>query len=328
MSRPEEIENLLEECLERLLTGGETIEQCLQSHPAYADELKPLLVLALAAKQVSEIQPRPEFRERARRQFDSALRVTEPERSRPVFRWSLRWVAVASTVLALLLAGSGTVVASNSMPDELLYPVKMATEQVRLLLTPTTLGKIELYSRLADERVTEIARMADENNPEQIELTTERLDAHLTRIAALALPRGTVEGGDEMLAATTAEAPVAPQATQAPAPPKATVPEAVPPAPETPPVTLTIPATPAEAPPGPPPAPGRTKADSNQKTSRQVEQRAEIKATVMNQASDNSARLRALLETTPESARPALLRAIAVSEAGYEKALAALDKSP
>jgi len=35
--------------------------------------------------------------------------------------------------------------------------------------------------------------------------------------------------------------------------------------------------------------------------------------------------LRAVLETAPESAKPALRRAIAVSVAGYEKALETLD---
>jgi len=46
---------------------------------------------------------------------------------------------------------------------------------------------------------------------------------------------------------------------------------------------------------------------------------------VAHYAVNNPAALRAVLETAPESTRPALRRAIAVSVAGYGKALKTLD---
>ena len=49
------------------------MEQCLQSFPEHADELRPLLETALATNKVSTIQPRPEFREKAREQLYAAL---------------------------------------------------------------------------------------------------------------------------------------------------------------------------------------------------------------------------------------------------------------
>ena len=62
------------------------------------------------------------------------------------------------------------------------------------------------------------------------------------------------------------------------------------------------------------------------KTARlKVDRRARLREVVVRHATSHPARLRALLETVPESARPALLRAIAVSETGYEKALKSLD---
>ena len=57
MRKSREFDNILDECLESLLTEGATIEQCLQRFPKYADELKPLLETALAARKVSAIQP-------------------------------------------------------------------------------------------------------------------------------------------------------------------------------------------------------------------------------------------------------------------------------
>ncbi len=185
--KSKEFDNVLDECLEQLLNKGGTIEQCLQSFPQDADRLQPLLEMALATKQASAIQPRSEFRDRARYQFYAALQEMESKRSRLFFGWQLRWATVVAVVLALLLAGGGTVAAaSGSMPDEPLYPVKLATEQVRLVLTPSALGKAELYAKLADKRVIEIIRMADKNKPEQIERTARRLDAYLTKIAGLA----------------------------------------------------------------------------------------------------------------------------------------------
>ncbi len=73
MMKSREFDNVLDECLERLLTKGETIERCLQSFPKHADELKPLLETALATRQAAAIQPRLEFRNKAKYQFYAAL---------------------------------------------------------------------------------------------------------------------------------------------------------------------------------------------------------------------------------------------------------------
>ena len=284
MGKSREFDSVLDECLERLLVKGETVEQCLGSFPEYADELKPLLETALATKRASAIKPRPEFRDRARYQFHSALEGMERKRGFSIFGWQSRWATVVAVVLVLLLAGGGTVAAAGgSMPDEPLYPVKLATEQVRLVLTPSALGKAELYAKLADKRVIEIVRMAGESKPEQIERTTRRLDACLTKIADLA---------------STQE--VTPGVAMAPAAEKA----------------------PAFAEEAPLPS-GRGKSGKEARIG--VERRARLRATVVRYAVNHPARLRALLKTVPQSAKPALLRAITVSETGYEKALKSLD---
>ncbi len=285
MRKSREFENVLNECLERLLVKGDSIEQCLQSFPEHADELEPLLQTTLAIKKASAIQPSPEFREKARYQLSSALKEMEHKRSRPLFGWGWqpRWAVAVAIVLVLLLASGGTAAAaSGSMPDELLYPVKLATEQVRLALTPSALGKAELYANLADRRVLEIARMAGENKPQQIERATQRLDAYLTNIAHLA--------STQEVAGPVA---VAPRLEKAPAF--------------------------EETPLLPEPAKGGGEAHVK------VDRRARLRAIMMRHAMNHPAHLRALLKRVPESARPGLLRAIAISETGYEKALKSLD---
>ncbi|GAI20548.1 unnamed protein product, partial [marine sediment metagenome] len=186
MRKPKEFDNILDDCLERLLTKGETIEQCLESYPEQADELKPLLQTVLATKKASAIQPRPEFKARARYQFLSALQAMEAKRSRPFLGWQPRWATAVITVLILLLVGGSTVAAaSNSMPDKPLYPVKLATEHVQLALTPSDIGKAQLLAKLADKRVAEIVYLANQGKSGQIELATQRLDAYLARVAIL-----------------------------------------------------------------------------------------------------------------------------------------------
>jgi hypothetical protein len=276
MRTNKEFDNILDECLERLLVRGETIGQCLERYPEQAAQLKPLLETALAVKETSAVQPRAEFKARARYQFRSALQEAAVPKRRPFFGWLPRW-ATAVAVLVLLLAGGGTVfAAAGSMPDSPLYPVKLATEQVQLVLTPSQLAKANLCAEFADRRVDEIIYMADRGDAQQVELIAQRLDDSLDMLADLA--SGLTKSDEfEMLA---------------------------PPGEEAPPVT-------AE--------------EAGRHFFVQADDWAELRVTVEDYAASNQAALLAVLEEVPESVRAALLRAIAVSEAGYENVLEALD---
>ncbi len=275
MSKEKEFNNILDECLERLLVKGETIEQCLQSYPEQAANLKPLLQTALATRQAVAIQPRAEFKARARYQFRSALQEAASPRRRPFLGWLPRWATVVAIVLGVLMMGGGTIAAASySMPDNLLYPVKLATEQVQLTLTPSDIGKAKLYAKFADRRVAEIIYTANKGNAQQIEAITQRLDKRLVMLARLT---------------SSPEVAEAPRMLEAP-----------------PPMQL-------------------EEAESSQEIPGDKNNRAKLRATVANYAINHPAGLRAALKKAPESAKPALRRAIAVSEAGYEKALKALD---
>jgi hypothetical protein len=279
MKTNKEFDNILNQCLERLLVEGETIEQCLQSYPEQAAELKPLLETALVAKKASAIQPRAEFKARARYQFRSALQEIASRRSRPFLGWFPRWATVVTIVLVLLLVGGGTVAAAgNSMPDDTLYPVKLATEQARLTLTPSQIGKAKLCAELADKRVAEIIYMANKGDARQVELITQRLDERLGMLAVLALAQKA--GGEPRMLA---------------------------------------PSAPAEE--APPPAPWEAGGEGGV----QADSRAKLRMSVELYATNDTAALNAALEKAPEVAKPALRRAIAISVAGYQRALEALD---
>ncbi len=185
MNRPREFDDILDECIERLLVRGETVEQCLASYPEHTAELKPLLETALKTKQATAIEPRPDFKARIRYQLLSAGEPPKPKRWVSfLLGWQPRWATAIALFLVLVLAGGGTAAAADSsMPNSPLYPVKLATEQVRLVLTPSDIGKTELYAKLADRRVAEIVYMVDWDKPEKIEPTAQRLNKLLVMIA-------------------------------------------------------------------------------------------------------------------------------------------------
>jgi hypothetical protein len=354
-----ELVNIFEECLERILTGGETVEQCLAGYPEYAAELEPLLQTALEAKETLKIAPSPEFRERARYQILTELRdIEERKQSRfSLFGWQPRWATAAVAVLVLLVASSGTVAAAgNSLPDQTLYPVKLATERVRLALTPSTLGKAEYYAELVDKRVGEIIRMSDKGKLKQVEKTTERLN---NQLMAMTLLVGAEDGGPGVPAVSPAvleTVPVpeeaareAPAMLLAPEEPKPGVmmappsPEAAIKAPPTakagepqkgkPEITV-APARPVpeKAPvlaptPAAIPEPEDEVEDVEEEEDETLDKRARLVRMIIQNAKKHPEALRAALQRAPESARPALLRALEASNIEYEKLLQLLEET-
>jgi hypothetical protein len=90
---------------------------------------------------------------------------------------------MASVVLIFLLAGTSTVAASSSsMPDDTLYPVKLATERVRLGLSRGEISKARVNVRLADRRIKEIVYLAKKGDSPRLERALLRLAGHMEAI--------------------------------------------------------------------------------------------------------------------------------------------------
>ena len=89
-------------------------------------------------------------------------------------------VVKLALVLALSLGGVGatTVAAQGSLPNDLLYPVKLASEDARLALAGQGQPQIDLLVELASVRTREMARLAENGQdiPESVPL---RLQTHL-----------------------------------------------------------------------------------------------------------------------------------------------------
>jgi hypothetical protein len=359
MRNQKQFNEVLNDCLERMFVRGETLEQCLALYPGMARELEPLLRVAVMARKAANIEPAPDFKARARYQFQAALRKREERRSHGFLRWSPRWATVAiSVIVALVLAGGGTVAAaSNSMPDEPLYPVKLAAETVRVTFTPSALAKAELYLRLADKRVAEMVHMADKGESEHVERVAVRLNAHLVRVAQLteAVPQEAIlkAPAQEATPPTMVSVPAGPpvvKSTPAPVPQPTPAPEPIP----VPQPALAPHPVPAPRPTfGPQPAPAvrvapaTTSAETPEleaappwamqkppeiqqegrggEDDKKESRRAKLKAIIAQKAITHPETLKAALMKAPEQVKPALRRALEEADDGYEKALRAVD---
>jgi hypothetical protein len=198
MRQEENFNDILNECLDRILKG-ETIERCLQKYPEQATELEPLLKTAKAARVISSVQPRPEFKAEARRKFQTALiemKVNQSERKFNIgghwhWRWNSGWAIALVVLIIVVLGGGGTVTAASScMPDNGLYSVKLATEKVQLALASGEVTKTELNAKFADRRTDEIVYMAAHGNAQEVQVVTSRLNTNLSNIAELAAGNG------------------------------------------------------------------------------------------------------------------------------------------
>jgi hypothetical protein len=335
MEKAREFDNILDECLDRVMKGQD-IETILALYPAYAAELEPLLRTALDTRKAAAIKPRPEFRQRAGYEFQAAIRDMPPRQARNPFRWQVRWMAPVAIIMVLILGGGGTVVAaSNAMPDSPLYRVKLATETVQLAFTRSDIAKAELYARFADKRVEEIIKMAEKGKTEQVQKVTERMDGQLIAMANLTSPGlETATAGDKALLMAPAATTV--PATTVPAPTQTTTSLAGQSSITTPPPTTTE-VSPPEIVTVPEPSVNRsgTQADGaghengnygNNATTALTE-REKLKNELTRKYEENLAALQDELDKAPEALKPALERAIEVLKAGYEESIANLEQA-
>jgi hypothetical protein len=191
MNMNKKFDDILNECLERIIKG-ETVESCLKIYPELAKELEPLLKTALSARVMSSIQPKPEFKVRARSEFQAALREIQSKKTQKVSRfswlqWRPAWSIAATTAAVVVIAlGSTVAAAGNSMPNDVLYSLKIASENVQLAVTPSEIGKAELNAKFADKRVDEIIQMASTGTTQEVLTAANNLSVNTSNMAEIA----------------------------------------------------------------------------------------------------------------------------------------------
>lgn len=167
MNRKEEI---LARCIDEVLNGQSTVEDCLRRYPELRNELRPLLEITLSI-QPPKVTPSPEFRRRLRNRL---LEVMEPAKAAEGRKevnhgWfisilSIRAVAISVLAFVVLTTGAGSVYAAqSSLPGDVLYPVKLGVEKIQIAVTVNPEDKAYWHLKLVQRRIDEVATQVSLN---------------------------------------------------------------------------------------------------------------------------------------------------------------------
>jgi hypothetical protein len=163
----QQLEHILDICIDQL-KQGKTVEECLQQFPQYADKLRPMLQLAQGLEQMPKPEPSPAYMLSAALSLGRNQRIKKeslkskflPGNFFPMRRLSLAFNLVL--VLLVLFWGMSRL-SADSVPGEILYPVKVFTERVKFVLTIDEEHRAELRLTFAEERLQELSEIYQKN---------------------------------------------------------------------------------------------------------------------------------------------------------------------
>jgi hypothetical protein len=194
------IEEALADCLDRIETGGATLDEALDLYPGLAAELEPLLFLSAELRSMPKVEApaslrgykRPIFRPAPERRRWDGLRRLLPTGVPSIGRVA-PLARVAAALAVAMLATGGTIVASaSSLPEEPLFPVKLAVENAQLALAPTNEARADLELSFAARRVAEVQSAAQQGKPaavaQGVALYEEKVDAAIKASQAASPP--------------------------------------------------------------------------------------------------------------------------------------------
>lgn len=158
-------EAVLNRELSRILDGHASLDDCCGANPEYAEELRPLLQLALSSRAALKVDaPLSGDEVPARDKLMAHARSLNASR-KSVSRLGLRPLLLASGVFLLLFAGTA-LAAGSAAPDSLLYPLKQRMESARTSLAMQELDQARAEAEHANNRLDELQKMMDQDKTE------------------------------------------------------------------------------------------------------------------------------------------------------------------
>jgi hypothetical protein len=182
-------EDILVQCIEDIKAGRSSVEDCLDRYPSMRGRLEPLLRIAVAIPEPRDVKPSPAFKLKARVWLMDQIHGGQGARRGSWLRHEGRITPVpyikrlstsmATVILAVVLAvsalGVGTAYASqSSLPGDTLYPLKLATEQAGMILSPDGAARAERALSFANKRMREIEALAQKGRPQDLELAVDQ----------------------------------------------------------------------------------------------------------------------------------------------------------
>jgi len=207
-------EDVLAQCIDDIKAGRCSVKDCLTKYPSMRKQLEPLLRVAIEIQEPPDVKPSPTFKVRARVQLMEQIHARQAVTKWPWFRYTnqvkpipyKRRFNMVAIILAIVLAisavGGGTAYASQgSVPGDILYPVKLGTEQVRLVLATGDATKAELYLKFANSRVEEMTALIEKGRPEKVDIAANGYD----RAVAMAIENMEAASGKGLAIAEISE---------------------------------------------------------------------------------------------------------------------------
>lgn len=182
-----DLEFILTDCLDRVLSGQQTVADCLETFPEYADELRPLLLTGILTARLRS----PEMPAEHVDQLEARLREQMTAQRRVIYLPALRLAVGRSAAIivfifmAFLGSSAGLVAASaQTIPGDTLYGVKRFWEEIILIAT-TLIGSLDdLWLHFAQVRLEEVVSLSQQGR--------------LTPAAFTELYRATVHAGQSV----------------------------------------------------------------------------------------------------------------------------------
>ena len=148
-----DFEAIFEECVDQIVSGESSLEECLARYPQYEAQLEPLLYTIVQLQDEAQaVRPSPFFRSRLRSELNRAIE-NSPRRKGglSLFFWRMA-LNVAMLMFALVM--TNTLFAQRALPGEQLYNWKLASETFWRTVTTDPLGTdLKLSERRIDEYV-------------------------------------------------------------------------------------------------------------------------------------------------------------------------------
>ncbi len=160
----QKFDDILAQCLDDVLRGAQTIDDCLQRFPQYADELRPALHIALLTSRLKSPELAGDKVDALEARLQAQMNASKPGNiiHLPVIPVAVsRMVAtVAIVVLLALGSGAGLVAASSdSLPGDTLYGIKRLWEAIVLVIMSLTDQFDGFTLQLAEVRLDEVKKL-------------------------------------------------------------------------------------------------------------------------------------------------------------------------
>ncbi|MEK6646639.1 MAG: DUF5667 domain-containing protein [Candidatus Firestonebacteria bacterium] len=161
------IEDILDLCLEDL-KNGKDLQEILAKYPDHAKELEFLLTIATKIQSIPKPEPSTNAAYKTMVEAGKYLSKEIILKPRVGLKWFINprfaFAKVIVTILIVILFTWTTVnVSVSALPGDFLYPIKLATEKIKLILTVNLEGKAEMRLTFSEERMKELLSRYSKN---------------------------------------------------------------------------------------------------------------------------------------------------------------------